>query len=118
MRNTFIKGVDTDSVSVHIISIVLNSILLIFELLSVSEVFLRYLPDSEPFPWYYTITYYTNISNIILLLGTVCSLILEVFKCKFVFAVFSLEFNFGNVLKYFAHFVTSYKKHFYTVSIH
>lgn len=61
-----------------IMSIVLNSILLIFELLSVSEVFLRYLPDAEPFPWYYTITYYTNISNIILLLGTVCSLILDI----------------------------------------
>ena len=43
-----------------IISIVLNSILLIFELFSVSEVFLRYLPDATPFPWYYTITYYKN----------------------------------------------------------
>lgn len=52
-----------------IISLILNSLLIALELFSLSEVFFRYLPGSSPFEWYYSLTYYTNLSNIMLLIG-------------------------------------------------
>lgn len=54
---------------VVIISLILNSLLIALELFGLSEVFFRYLPGSSPFKWYYSLTYYTNLSNIMLLIG-------------------------------------------------
>lgn len=59
-------------------SIVLNAVLVLLELFGLSEVFFRYLPGTEPFKWYLSLTYYTNLSNILLLAGSVSVLVLDI----------------------------------------
>ena len=59
----------------NIASIVGNSIIVLLEIFGLSEVFFRYLPDTEPFPWYLSLTYYTNLSNILLFVGSFLMLI-------------------------------------------
>lgn len=61
-----------------IVSLIFNSLLVLSELFALSEVFFRYLPGTEPFEWYYSLTYYTNLSNILLLIGTLSSLIQDI----------------------------------------
>jgi|GEM_PF-6931269 len=64
--------------SVLICSTVLNSLLILLEVFGLSEVFFRYLPGTEPFEWYLSLTYYTNLSNILLLMGSAGMLVLDI----------------------------------------
>ena len=63
-----------------IASIVFNSLIIILELFALSEVFFRYLPGSESFKWYYSLTYYTNLSNMFLLFASIVMLIVDILE--------------------------------------
>lgn len=55
-------------------SMVVNIVLILAEAFGLGEVFFRYLPGTEPFNWYDSLTYYTNLSNILLFIGAFASL--------------------------------------------
>ena len=59
-------------------SIILNSLIIILELFALIEILFRFLPNDTPFVWYYSLTYYTNLSNIFLLITSIASLICEI----------------------------------------
>ncbi|MCR5705449.1 MAG: hypothetical protein K6G48_01415 [Acholeplasmatales bacterium] len=61
-----------------ITSIVFNSLIIALELFALSEVFFRYLPGTEAFKWYYSLTYYTNLSNILLLIASTIMLVVDI----------------------------------------
>lgn len=63
-----------------IASLVFNSIIILMELFGLSEVFFRYLPGTEPFKWYHSLTYYTNLSNLILMIGC-CLALAQDIRC-------------------------------------
>lgn len=65
-----------------ITSLVLNSIIVALELFALSEVFLRYLPGTKSFKWYYSLTYYTNLSNILLLIASSIMLVVDIRELK------------------------------------
>ncbi len=58
-----------------IFSMIFNSVIILMELFALSEVFFRFLPGTKPFLWYLSLTYYTNLSNIALLIGCSFSLL-------------------------------------------
>lgn len=59
----------------QILSLSFNLLLILLELFALSEVFFRYLPGTTPFKWYDSLTYYTNLSNISLLIGAILTLV-------------------------------------------
>lgn len=66
-----------------IVSLILNSILLILELIGLSEAFIQYLPDGDTkIKWYQALTYYTELSNIALAIGSIFSIIMDVYEWK------------------------------------
>lgn len=69
MEHTFLKR----SKRQIIFSMAFNSIIILMEVFALSEVFFRFLPGTKPFLWYLSLTYYTNLSNIALLIGCIFS---------------------------------------------
>lgn len=59
----------TRSKNVIIGSLITNAALVLLGLFGMSVVLFRYLPGNDAFPWYYSLTYYTNLSNMILIVG-------------------------------------------------
>ena len=78
-----------------IVSLTINAILIALGLFALSEVLFRYLPGSATFPWYYSMTYYTNLSNIILIVGEPLCLVQDIRELRH-----SKEVSIAPIVKY------------------
>jgi len=92
-----------------ITSITINSIIIALELFSLAEVFFRFLPGTEPFKWYHSLTYYTNLGNTILMVGCILCLINDIRELKGLntFRLFTV-FKFTGVIAGLVIFITIY----------
>lgn len=92
--------------SVIITSIIINSILIVLELFALSEILFRYLPGSVSFKWTYSLTYYTNLSNMLLLIGSIYSLIQDIYELKGIYKIKSALPKFLGVVSTLVTFFT------------
>lgn len=92
-----------------ITSITINSVIIALELFSLAEVFFRFLPGTEPFKWYLSLTYYTNIGNTLLMVGSILCLINDIRELKGLNTIrLFTVFKFTGVIAGLVIFVTIY----------
>lgn len=87
------------------ISIVLNVLIVVLEIFALSEILFRYLPNDKPFLWYASLTYYTNLSNIFLLITSTIFLVCQITNCE---KNIYMRLRYASIVSVFVTFTTVY----------